>query len=345
MAESCETHIQLAGKRYRSIMSTLKNKHITIGYSTHRVESLLFAADLMSSHDIIVLEDPPTPDFENMLNSRISIEEYLPNTDTEYPEFVRQLCYLIRVQYQKGKIIYQVEPFIDILLKIHEFFADGGSPDQIVPGTVMFDVYQAERLATGRLLAFYETSVNGSFEKNVEAVKDFAKADALRFQLRDKLRAKAIEKLVVGHSSIYVEAGEIHVALFRELRKRLGSNILIKPRFLMEPVYKQLSGKRHIFGPGDILTLRYIFHPQLKSPIMDTLASRSLIYSKILEKDEIINNLGPYPHTHNELETIEKVNKLTLDDCKRLYFEIRRVSSSTARKIVNRYILQKMDGE
>jgi hypothetical protein len=104
----------------------------------------------------------------------------------------------------------------------------------------------------------------------------------------------------------------------------------------MESVYKQLSGKRHIFSPGDILTLHYIFHPQLESPLLDILASRSLIYNKLLEKDEMINSLDSNPHTRNEVETIDKVNALTWDDCKYLFSQIRMVSSTKAREIFYR---------
>jgi hypothetical protein len=314
-----------------------KKKQITIGYSTHRTESLPFAAALMASHDIIVLEDSPTPGFEDMLKSEMSIEQYLENSDTEYPEFARGLCRLIREEYNKGKKIFQVEPFIGNLLKIHEFFADGGSPDQIVPDTLMYDVFQAEKKATGHLLAFYQASMNSGFEEVVEAVKNFAKADAVRFQLRDKLRAQAIEKLVTPFSSVYVEAGEIHIALFKELRRLFPSEVSIKPYFLMESVYKKLSGKRHIFGPGDILTLYYIFHPQMDSPLLNVLASRSLIYSKLLEKEEMINSLDSNPHTRNEVETIKKVNALNWDDCKYLFSKIRMVSSSKARRVVKDY--------
>ena len=315
-----------------------KKKQITIGYSTHRPESLPFASELMASHDIIVLEDPPTPGFEDMLKSQITIEQYLQNTDTEYPEFAFGLCHLIREEYKQGKKIFQVDPFIENLLMIHEFFADGGSPDQIAPGTLMFNVYQAEKHATGRLLEFYKASVHSGFEKVVETVKNFAKSDAGRFQLRDKLRAHALAKLVTPFSSVYVEAGEIHIALFKELRKRLPSEVSIKPYFIMEPVYKQLSGKRHIFGPGDILTLHYIFHPHLKNPLLDILASRSLIYNKLLEKDEMINSPDSNPHTRNEVETIDKVNALNQDDCKSLFSKIRLVSSTKARRIVYEYL-------
>lgn len=315
-----------------------KNARITIGYSTHRVESLAFADEFMASHEVIVLEDPPTPGFENMLKSEMDIEEYLQQTDTEYPEFAYRQCLLMHDQYERGKQILQIEPFMEILLNIHEFFADGGSPDQIAPGTLMFHVYQAEKYATSNLLDFYRASMNSGFEQIVTAVKNFARADAARFRLRDQLRARAIEKLLSSFSSVFVEAGEIHISLFKELRKGLPSKVSIKPRFLMEKVYHQLSGKRHIFGPGDILTLYYVFHPQTKSRLLDILALRSLIYSKLLEKEEIADSTEPFPHTRNELETIKKVNALSWDDCKNLFPKIRLASSLKARQIVDHHI-------
>lgn len=108
----------------------------------------------------------------------------------------------------------------------------------------------------------------------------------------------------------------------------------------MESVYKQLSGKRHLFGPGDILTLYYVFHPQTENPLLDILASRSLIYSKLLEKDEIINSTDSNPHTRNEVETIGKVNALNWNECKYLFSKIRAMSSLNARQVVDNYVEQ-----
>ncbi len=320
-------------------MSAYKRKHITIGYSTHRAESIPFAGKLMACHDTIILEDPPTPGFEAMLISEISIEQYLQYTDTEYPEFSRHLYFLIRKEHQKGKNIIQVEPYVETLIKIHEFFADGGTPDQITPGTMIFDVYQAEKQATEKLLAFYKSSVKEGFEKVVTSVKNFAKADAFRFRLRDKLRAQALEKVLLPFSSVYVEAGEIHVALFKELRTRFSPEVSITPQFLMESIYQQLSGKRHIYSPGDILTLYYIFHPRMETPLLDVLASRSLVYSKVLEKNEITGSLHSNPHIRNEVETIQKVNLLSRDECRYLFSKIRTASSQKARKILNDYLI------
>ena len=316
-------------------------KLVTIGYSTHRPESLPFAERLMERHEAIFLEDPETPGFEIMLKDDLSIEEYLMGTDTEYPEFGRRLCRVLRRQYAKGKRILQVEPFIDELLGIHEFFADGGTPGQIAPGTPRFEVYMAEKRATGRLLEFYKASVDGDFEENVRAVMAFASADAARFRLRDKMRAETIARLACGFSSVYVEAGEIHAGLFAQLRTRMSKEARIAPTFLLAPVYRQLSGRRHIFGPGDILTLRYVFHSGADSPELRLLSARSLLYSKLLEKEEILDAAEPHPHTRNEIETIRKVDSLTMEDCETIFPAIRVSSSADARAFVDDFLANK----
>jgi hypothetical protein len=102
----------------------------------------------------------------------------------------------------------------------------------------------------------------------------------------------------------------------------------------MAPVYRELSGKRHIFGPGDILTLHYVFHPETQDPGMDLLAARSLIYSKLLEKEEMVDSSHPHPHTKNEIETIRAANALTMKDCETIFPTIRFAPSVRARKIV-----------
>jgi hypothetical protein len=219
---------------------------------------------------------------------------------------------------------------MEILLKIHDFFADGGSPDKLTPGTPAFDVYSAEREATGKLLNFYKTFVDGDFEEIVFSVKSFAKADAARFRLRDKMRAKEIVDCAAKFSSVYVEAGEIHLGILRELRSRKPPDTRIKSTFLMSPVYEKISGYHRIFGPGDILTLHLIFQTGAEDAKLSLLAARSLVYNKLLEKEEMIDAETSYPHTRNEIETIKKVNALTYKDCETIFSKIRYSSTAGA---------------
>jgi hypothetical protein len=65
---------------------------ITIAFSSHRVETIPFARQMMEKHQIIVLEEPPHPKFTDMLNGNLSISQYLMETDIGFPEFERLMC-------------------------------------------------------------------------------------------------------------------------------------------------------------------------------------------------------------------------------------------------------------
>jgi hypothetical protein len=49
---------------------------------------------------------------------------------------------------------------------------------------------------------------------------------------------------------------------------------------------KPLYSRHQTSGPGDVLTLLYVFHPGLTAELLDLLAARSLVYIKILRKSE-----------------------------------------------------------
>lgn len=167
----------------------VKMKKITVGLSIHRPEMVPVASEIMRYHDAIFLEEPPTEGFQAMLDKTLSVDDYLMAMDIEYPEFSRRMCHLQQDLHAGGKAIYQVEPFLEELLGIHDLFIQGYGPGDIKPGTRQYSVYRAERNATGALLNYYKTVMNGSFEATIEAIRQFARADAARFRLRDRLRA------------------------------------------------------------------------------------------------------------------------------------------------------------
>ncbi len=193
-------------------------KHISIGFSIHRPEMVPVTARIMEQHDVIFLEEPPEVNFENMLNRTLGVEDYLMPLDMEYPEFSRKMCCLERDLYASGKQLIQVEPFVEALLSIHEFFAQGNKPEDLKKGQLTYFVYLAERNATGALIKYYRTVLTGSFEATVEAIRQFAKADAARFRLRDSLRAQEIARQTGEHTAIFVEAGTMHYLLWQQLR-------------------------------------------------------------------------------------------------------------------------------
>jgi hypothetical protein len=134
-------------------------------------------------------------------------------------------------------------------------------------------------------LAYYQTVGSGAFDEAIEAIIRFARADVARFRLRDSLRAQALVPLVQEHPSSYIESGLIHYQLWRLLRARLPSHVRVQPLFLADAALSAMGEKGHFYGPGDQLTLLYLFHPAISLPEREKLlAARSIIYSKILEK-------------------------------------------------------------
>jgi len=69
--------------------------HIIVVFFTHRPETLPFAEEQMALYDTIFLEEPPVPEFFPMLDGLIAIDDYVAQSETEYPEFTRKSCKLL----------------------------------------------------------------------------------------------------------------------------------------------------------------------------------------------------------------------------------------------------------
>jgi hypothetical protein len=314
------------------------SKRITIGFSTHRPETLPFATEQMQRHDAIILEEPEIQGFEQMLKGNLSIENYLRETDFEYPEFARRSCGLFQTLYQNGKHLFQIDPFITQLNAIHDFFASGGTPPEIESNTIRNLVYNAERDYSAALLAYYEKCLTAPFDEVVDLVKRFAREDARRGRLRDQMRAEAIVAIIPPYESVYVEAGLLHLSLLNRLAKALPAEYCIRPVYLMAPVVRQLNARRQALGPGDKLTLLYTYRPDYTQPRADRLAAQSLIYTKILIKEEMVGAENSFPHTRNEVESSTLVRPLTYSNCEALYARIKNKTTNEARKIVRPYL-------
>ena len=312
---------------------------ITLGLSIHRPEMIPFTADLMRQHEAIFLEESPSEGFEDMLAGTLSVEDYLQPIDGEYPAFSRAMCHLLRELKTEGKQIFQVEPFLAALLDIHDFFADGHAPQDLSRDSLLYPVYAAERRATGALLAYYRTVMTGSFEESLEVIKEFARQDAARFRLRDSLRAQALERLIQPFHSGYIEAGVIHYSLWRLLRHRLPSPRDLRLVFLADQALSTIGRKGHLYGPGDQLTLLYIFHPNLNQPKREVLlAARALVYAKLITKNEIAEASDTMPHLLDERACIEMTARLSLDDCRQLFPKVRRAGTHTGHEIVEDFL-------
>lgn len=311
---------------------------ITIGFSSHHAEVLPYARKHMQRHQIIVLEEPPVPEFVDMLEARLPIDEYVMTLDSGFPEFQRLMCLLLRELHIEGREIIQVEPYLETLLQIHETLASGKTPEDIVKDPDLVTVYNAEKRATGALLTYYEHSVKAPFDEVIAAVKDFARADADRLVMRERLRAQAIGSLAPVDADVYVEAGYIHYSLFRYLRQVVGHSHCIRVVHLLAPVVRRLKGRRRNMGPGDILTLHYALHGKLAKDTEDMLAARSLIYIKLLQKDELVPGALDAPHSEDEVRVNRVVDRLSVEDCRNLFDEIRLASRKDAFRAVQVYL-------
>ena len=311
---------------------------ITIGFSSHHIEALPYIREQMEKHQVIVLEEPPSPRLAAMLDGRITISDYTLEFDSGFPEFHRQMCLILREFHREGRRVTQVEPYLERLLEIHELFADGVSVEEVVETADLREVYQTEKRATGALISYYSLSMAGSFAAVVEAVKKFARADAARLTLRERMRAKSIMSLYNPDHAMYVEAGYIHYPLYRYLRQELGKEEKIRVVYLLNPVIKKLEGKRRNMGPGDILTLHYAFHNGLREELANLLAARSLIYIKLIKKEELLPETSEAPHVEDEIEVNRLVDRLDFHQCGELFESIRLAKREDAVKLAQEYV-------
>jgi hypothetical protein len=315
---------------------------ITIGFSSHHVEALPFARKQMERHQTIILEDPPSRGFTQMLEGTITLDDYLLELDSGFPEFDRRMHQLLIEFHRRGKRILQVEPYLERLLQIHELFAGGSKPEAVLGMKQLRDVYLAEKQATGALISFYALSMKAPFEEVVAGVKRFARADAVRLVLRERLRARAIAGQVRPGDSTYVEAGYVHYPLYRFLRQELGRRETIGVVFLLDPVVRKLGGKRRNLGPGDILTLHCAFHNTIPAEQANLLAARSLIYIKLINKEELLPGESEAPHSEDEVMVNRLLDSLDLLQCRALFDRIRLADRRAALELTRAFTKETM---
>ena len=310
---------------------------LTIAYANHRPESLPLSQPLMEAHEHIILEEPPHPLFNEMVRGQISTDEYLYDQDIEYPAFSHLQCELLRGLFEAGKELLQIEPFLDYLIEVQDFFAEGSGPDDLDRSTIHYQVYLREKEATRALIDYYQAVRGDDFKLLIESIQAFARADARRFELRDRLRAKAIVDGLEEQRSICVEAGPMHLLLFHQLRRLMPSGWSIKPVFVEHRGLQTLGLKSGLYGPGDKLTVHYLFNRRLPFKVADLLCARTLVFMKIVHKEEFMIQQGPYPHLKNEGRAAALVNQLSFSQCRELYLKIRDQTEKEAFQTVSAY--------
>jgi hypothetical protein len=311
---------------------------ITIGFSSHRLEVLPAIREEMRRHDALVLEEAPEPIFGAVLAGKLDAAAYQEDLDPEFPQFSRAELELAQGLYRAGKAVLQVEPYLSRLLQIHELLGGGLSRQEVESRPGLREVYAAESLASRALLIFYARAHTASFPRVVAAVKEFARADAARFRVRDDLRAQALAPLTAAFPRLLVEAGYIHLALVKALRRRLSGRARVRPVWLLASRARPALGRPRPLGPGDLLTLRHIFGTPISADQEDLLAARSLIYIQLLEKGELAPGVDPTPHLTNEIQAHHLTAGLSWPDCAALYPRVRTAAPETARQEVRRYL-------
>ena len=315
---------------------------LTLCYSNHRPETLAMVTPIIEQHDAVFLEEPHHERFQAMLRGDFAIDELLLELDLEYPLFTRQYYKMLQRMAFQGKDIIQIEPFMDYLLQIHSFFAEGHAPEELDNNTILYDVYIAERNATGRLLAYYKASRASNFDRLLQSMQEFAKTDAQRFKLRDRLRADAIIDALKRGCDSFVEAGNMHQYLHSLLKKHLPQDWELRVHRVEQEIAAQTGLMGTIMSPGDELTLAYVFGTPLKRIQENLLCAQSLIYAKIIHKEEVDGGDQSFPHVRDELRTINTVNTLSLDDCRKLYFDIFALPTHKAQEVVRGYLQRKI---
>jgi hypothetical protein len=311
---------------------------VTLAYSNHRPETLPHAEPIMEQHDAVILEEPPTTAFRSMLDGEQRIDAYLEQVDFEYPEFARRSCSIFRRLHARGVSIYQTDPYLELLGKIHDLFDAGGSPRDVADDPHLGQVYAAERKWTAALIAFYGSALSAPFEDVVRSVAAFARTDAARGRVRDALRVRAILEVIPEHESVYVEAGTLHLALLQELLRGRPCGTRVRVRHLMQPVVHELGGRCRGLGPGDLLTMMLTARPDLQGATIDLLAARSLIYNRIVHHEEMTPGDDPHPHTRDEVEASRLVELLGYRDCVDLYRQVKAMPRLEARALVQGYV-------
>jgi hypothetical protein len=314
---------------------------ITIGLSSHRLEVLPAVWEEMSQYEAIVLEEPPEEDFPDFLEGRISAADYLEDKDVEFPEFSLRQLEMIKGLHHEKKAIFQVEPYQERLIRIHESLADGHIRAEVENRPEFRDIYAAESAASGTLLRFYATAHTAPFPRVVETVKEFARTDAARFRLRDDLRAEAIAPLAQKYSRLYVEAGYIHLFLLKALARLTAGKVRLKPKFVLASRALPALGRPRPLGPGDLLTLHYIFGGKISPEKENLLAARSLIHIQLLDKSEILPGTDPTPHLTDEIRAVRLSSRLSWEDCAALYPKVRKAPPEEAVAVVAGYLERK----
>ncbi len=260
-----------------------------IVFSSHRVENLPFIEREFQKADVIVLEEPKNDLFYDVLENKISVEEYVKNVNTQFPLYTSELVKMLRKF--SDREIYQIEPYLEEVEKLR--YTNTGDER----------VREMERKVNLAYIDYTESFIKSDFDEIVQKVIDFAKADAERFIMRDRMRAEAID-----FDNAVVEAGLMHT----KLAEFLDADTVLVP----ELIARELNTE-YLDPPGNVLTKAFIYGEDADFSL---LAARSLVFVTLVEKKEMLpDSVDRYPHFVHEQKLVRFVNRLDYERCRKIF--------------------------
>ncbi|WP_456327634.1 hypothetical protein [Archaeoglobus sp.] len=281
-------------------------------FTSHRVEMLKHFEEIAKDYDTIVIEEPKDSLFERMLKGDITIDYYVENLNTSFPLYSTYQCEVLRRLYSMGKKIYQVEPYLEVLEKIHRAIE---SKQPLPSDELSMKVRVVEKKVGSAWVDYQEAFMKRDFDALVDSAVRFTKADAERFIVRDEMRAEEVAKI----GDCLVEAGQIHI-LLPEILKEKGFDVKVVD--LPREVANKL-GIEFYLNPGNELTIKYMLGEDVGDEEARLMCAQSIIYVSLIPKDELLpSDDDPYPHLKRECRIAKKVRKLSYEECKELFHRI-----------------------
>jgi len=291
---------------------------ILVLFTSHRVEMLPHFEEYAVKFDKIIIEEPRDEDFERMLKGEITVEDYVEKLNTAFPVYSQYQCELLKKLYAEGKKIHQVEPYLEILEKIHKAI-ENDRLEEIPSDENTTKVREIERTVNEAWIDYQEAFIKKDFDGLVDATVRFSRADAERFKVRDFMRAREIAKVIEDNSGVLVEAGQIHLLLPKYLEE---FGFKVSTVSLPEMVAKKLGIELYP-NPGNELTKKFMLGKDVSDEEARLMAARGLIYITLVPKEEMLpSDDNPYPHLIEENKIAKAVSKLSYDGCKKLFYKL-----------------------
>ncbi len=289
---------------------------VKLVFLPHRVEFLNLLKEEINGYNTLVLEEPYNIFLDRYLRGVISLEEYVSLSDTNFPLYTFYQAKLLKNLHAQGLKILQIEPYLEIIEKIHTSIKTGKFGEYTSNPEVR-NVLNVEREVVGKLIEYQEALMKGDFDDIVNKVIEFTKRDSERFRLRDYMRAIEISKLEEDGKFV-VEAGYMHVLLPIFLR---DLNVKLETVNLLEKACRMLNVE-YLENPGDLLAKAYMLRQDLDDSDR-LLAAQSLIYVSMISKEEKLPSPDtPYPHLIEETAVSKKVRAMSYEECKREFTRI-----------------------